>query len=45
MLWRHPLMTARVLLAIYWQALRLRLKGHRFHPHPTLATSPQEPRP
>jgi DUF1365 family protein len=45
MLWRHPLMTLRVLLAIYWQALRLRLKGHRFHPHPKLATTPQDPRP
>jgi DUF1365 family protein len=27
-------MTARVIGAIYWQALRLYLKGAPFHPHP-----------
>lgn len=31
---RHPWMTARVLLGIYWQALLLFLKGVRFHSHP-----------
>lgn len=31
---RHPLMTARVAAAIYWQALRLHRKGARYHPHP-----------
>ena len=31
---RHPWMTATVLGGIYWQALRLALKGVRFHPHP-----------
>jgi DUF1365 family protein len=31
---RHPWMTASVVLGIYWQALRLRLKGVPFHPHP-----------
>jgi DUF1365 family protein len=31
---RHPFMTPKVLAAIYWQALRLRLKGCPFHPHP-----------
>jgi hypothetical protein len=31
---RFPFMTGRVIAAIYLQALRLRLKGARFHPHP-----------
>ncbi len=31
---RHPWMTARVAAAIYWQALRLRLKGNPYHEHP-----------
>ena len=31
---RYPLMTARVVTAIYWQALKLRLKGVAFHSHP-----------
>jgi len=31
---RHPWMTARVLLGIYWQALLLLIKGVRFHAHP-----------
>jgi DUF1365 family protein len=30
----QPLMTMRVIGAIYWQALRLYLKGAPFHPHP-----------
>jgi len=33
-LWRYPLMTARIALAIYWQALRLFIKGAPFYPHP-----------
>lgn len=33
-LWRYPLMTAKVGLAIYWQALRLFLKRIPFHSHP-----------
>ncbi len=37
-LFRYPLMTTRVLAAIYWQALRLRLKGCPRYTHPaTLA--------
>jgi DUF1365 family protein len=35
---RFPAMTARVVLAIYWHALRLWLKGATFHPHPTLTS-------
>jgi len=34
---RYPLMTTKVIAAIYWQALRLKLKGARFHPHPKRA--------
>ena len=39
---RHPLMTARVFLAIYWQAVRLWWRGATFQPHPkhTDAASP-----
>jgi len=33
-LWRYPLMTARIALAIYWQALRLFIKGVPFYSHP-----------
>lgn len=32
--WRYPLQTARTLTRIYWQALRLWLKGAPFHVHP-----------
>jgi len=31
---RHPFMTGKVVTAIYWQALRLWLRGTPFYPHP-----------
>ncbi len=34
LLFRYPLMTAKVGLAIYWQALRLFLKGLPIYTHP-----------
>lgn len=36
-LWRHPLMTARIVGAIHWQALRLWLKRNPVHDHPQAA--------
>lgn len=33
-LWRFPLMTAKVAAAIYWQALKLFIKRVPYHPHP-----------
>jgi DUF1365 family protein len=38
-LWRYPLMTGKVALAIYWQALRLFLKRIPFYHHPRTTTS------
>jgi uncharacterized protein len=37
---RYPLMTARVIGAIHWQALRLWLKGAPVHPHPDKLAHP-----
>src|SRR6185312_16659273 len=34
-LWRYPLMTAQVVGAIHWQALRLWLKRNPLHDHPS----------
>lgn len=36
-LWRYPLMTAQVVTAIHWQALRLWLKRNPVHSHPSLS--------
>ncbi|MET0331181.1 MAG: DUF1365 domain-containing protein [Dyella sp.] len=36
-LWRYPLMTAQVVGAIHWQALRLWLKRNPVHDHPALS--------
>jgi DUF1365 family protein len=36
-LWRHPPQTLRILAGIYGQAVRLKLKGARYHPHPRTA--------
>jgi DUF1365 family protein len=36
---RHPWMTASIVSAIYWQALKLRLRGVPFHPHPATRRS------
>ena len=33
-LWRYPAMTAQVVAAIHWQALRLWLKRNPVHDHP-----------
>ncbi len=35
-LWRYPLMTAQIVGAIHWQALRLWLKRNPVHDHPAL---------
>ncbi|HMD32998.1 MAG TPA: DUF1365 family protein, partial [Candidatus Acidoferrales bacterium] len=34
----YPWMTAKVIAAIYWEALRLRWKGAPYHPHPGAAS-------
>jgi len=31
---QYPVVTLKVVAAIYWQALRLKLKGATFYPHP-----------
>jgi len=40
-----PLMTAKVVVAIYWQALRLWAKRVPFHIHPKKLTPPESGRP
>jgi DUF1365 family protein len=38
-LWRYPLMTAQVIGAIHWQALRLWMKRNPVHDHPRSSTT------
>jgi DUF1365 family protein len=38
----HPWMTARIFVAIYWQALLLWWKGATYFPHPSKAKTPEE---
>lgn len=45
LLLRYPLMTQRVWLAIYWQALRLWWKGCQFFPHPNRISPRTNPAP
>lgn len=40
---RYPVMTAQVVARIYWQALRLRLKGAPYHAHSKPQTAPAGP--
>ena len=40
-LWRYPAMTARVMTAIHWQALRLWLKRNPVHDHPRTLRGPR----
>ena len=39
-LWRYPLMTAQVVAAIHWHALRLWLKHNPVHDHPAPPARP-----
>jgi len=39
---RFPLMTLKVVIMIYWQALKLKLKGAIFHDHPAKRTPRME---
>ena len=41
-LWRYPLMTAQVVGAIHWQALRLWLKRNPVHDHPAPPARPAD---
>lgn len=43
MLLRHPFMTARVFAGVYWQALRLWLKGVPYVPHPAERPEAESP--
>lgn len=39
---RHPFMSLKIILAIYWQALRLKWKGIPFHVHPDKRSAAME---
>jgi hypothetical protein len=39
---QYPLMTVKVIAAIYWQAFRLRIKGAPFYDHPAKGTTTAE---
>lgn len=43
-LFRHPAMTAKVIGAIHWEALRLWAKGLKYYPHPNRPATPKTPR-
>jgi DUF1365 family protein len=43
LLWQFPFMTLQVAVGIYWQALRLWIRGARFHHHPSPADKPSTP--
>lgn len=43
MLWRFPLMTLQVAAGIYWQAMRLWLRGAKFHHHPSQPAQMSKP--
>ena len=42
MLAGYPPMTVKVIIAIYWQALILKLKGVPFYSHPEKRTVPED---
>lgn len=39
---KYPFLTLRTVMAIYWQALRLRLRGFRFYSHPSKRRATKE---
>ena len=42
-LFKYPFMTLKVTTMIYWQALKLRLKGAQFYTHPTKRKNREKP--